>query len=83
MFIRIMGCQFFDSHPLRLQGFLPGLVGTSHSALQFMTYEGLKRDYNKSRKMPSEALLVRLLNQISRLFSHALLEKERKEESCS
>ncbi|XP_046875568.1 solute carrier family 25 member 32a [Hypomesus transpacificus] len=40
------------------RGFLPGLVGTSHAALQFMTYEGLKRDYNKYKNMPSEALLT-------------------------
>ena len=37
------------------QGFLPGLIGTSHGALQFMVYEELKRDFNKYKKMPSEA----------------------------
>lgn len=44
---------------LPTQGFVPGLVGTSHAALQFMTYEGLKREQNKYKKMPSESLLVR------------------------
>lgn len=44
---------------LPLQGFVPGLVGTSHAALQFMTYEGLKRERNKYKKMPTESLLVR------------------------
>lgn len=44
---------------LPLQGFVPGLVGTSHAALQFMTYERLKREQNKYKKMPSESLLVR------------------------
>lgn len=39
------------------RGFLPGLVGTSHAALQFMTYEGLKRDYTRVKNMPSDALL--------------------------
>lgn len=68
----IYGLPVSNSPPLSLQGFLPGLVGTSHSALQFMTYEGLKRDYNKSRKMPSEALLVRSLEHFSKFFSHAL-----------
>ncbi|XP_012673695.1 solute carrier family 25 member 32a [Clupea harengus] len=58
------------------RGFLPGLVGTSHSALQFMTYEGLKRDYNKSRKMPSDALLSPLeyiaMAAISKIFAVAV-----------
>ncbi|KAG9355762.1 hypothetical protein JZ751_000602 [Albula glossodonta] len=40
------------------RGFVPGLIGTSHAALQFMVYEELKRDYNKYKKMPSEAQLT-------------------------
>ncbi|XP_026878716.2 solute carrier family 25 member 32a [Electrophorus electricus] len=57
------------------RGFLPGLVGTSHAALQFMTYEGLKREQNRYKEMPSEALLSPLeyitMAAISKIFAVA------------
>ncbi|XP_059412802.1 mitochondrial folate transporter/carrier-like [Carassius carassius] len=58
------------------RGFVPGLVGTSHAALQFMTYEGLKREQNKYKKMPSESLLSPLeyitMAAISKIFAVAV-----------
>ncbi|XP_029920188.1 solute carrier family 25 member 32a [Myripristis murdjan] len=39
------------------RGFVPGLLGTSQAALQFMTYEALKRNSNEYKKLPSDALL--------------------------
>ncbi|KAM4631323.1 solute carrier family 25 member 32a [Polymixia lowei] len=47
----------YEGIPGLYRGFVPGLAGTSQAALQFMTYEALKRDFNKYNNMPSDALL--------------------------
>ncbi|XP_056650079.1 mitochondrial folate transporter/carrier-like isoform X1 [Monodelphis domestica] len=39
------------------RGFMPGLLGTSHGALQFMTYEMLKKRYNEHMARMQEAQL--------------------------
>ncbi|XP_034029650.1 mitochondrial folate transporter/carrier-like [Thalassophryne amazonica] len=39
------------------KGYVPGLFGTSHGALQFMAYEELKRSYNKYKKVSAEEKL--------------------------
>ena len=41
-----------------LQGFIPGVFGVSHGALQFMAYEELKKSYNKHRGLPPDAKFV-------------------------
>uniref|UniRef100_A0A8C7ZYW0 Solute carrier family 25 member 32 n=1 Tax=Oryzias sinensis TaxID=183150 RepID=A0A8C7ZYW0_9TELE len=57
------------------RGFVPGLFGTSHGALQFMAYEELKRGYNKHKKVPSEAKLNALeyitMAALSKIFAVA------------
>jgi len=41
-----------------IQGFVPGMFGVSHGALQFMTYEEMKNKYNEYRKLPIDTKLV-------------------------
>lgn len=57
------------------KGYVPGLFGTSHGALQFMAYEELKRDYNKYRKAASDAKLNPLeyivMAALSKIFAVA------------
>ncbi|XP_065346039.1 solute carrier family 25 member 32 [Cloeon dipterum] len=40
------------------KGFVPGLFGVSHGAIQFMTYEEMKNAYNEYRKLPIDAKLT-------------------------
>ncbi|KAM4705502.1 solute carrier family 25 member 32 [Rhinophrynus dorsalis] len=55
------------------KGFVPGLLGTSHGALQFMAYEELKMDYNKHLNRPSDAKLSTLeyitMAALSKIFA--------------
>ncbi|XP_053736501.1 mitochondrial folate transporter/carrier-like [Synchiropus splendidus] len=57
------------------KGYVPGLFGTSHGALQFMAYEELKRDYNRYRKVSSDAKLNALeyitMAALSKIFAVA------------
>jgi len=41
-----------------LQGFLPGVFGVSHGALQFMAYEELKKLYFQHYELPVNTRLV-------------------------
>lgn len=40
------------------QGFVPGMFGVSHGALQFMTYEEMKNKYNQYRNVPIDTKMV-------------------------
>lgn len=57
------------------KGYVPGLFGTSHGALQFMAYEELKRDYNRYKKVSSDAKLNALeyitMAALSKIFAVA------------
>ena len=43
---------------LPFQGFVPGLWGVSHGAIQFMTYEEMKCTYNNFKQQPIDTKLV-------------------------
>ncbi|KAL5287616.1 SLC25A32 family protein [Megaselia abdita] len=40
------------------RGFIPGMLGVSHGALQFMTYEEMKNRYNEYRHLPIDTKLA-------------------------
>ena len=40
------------------KGFVPGVFGVSHGALQFMAYEEMKNSFNNYRKLPIDTKLV-------------------------
>ena len=41
------------------KGFIPGIWGVSHGAIQFMAYEELKNTYNVYKKQSVDTKLVR------------------------
>lgn len=43
------------------RGFVPGMFGVSHGAIQFMTYEEMKTIYNRHRQLPIDAKLVKCI----------------------
>lgn len=55
------------------KGFLPGMFGVSHGALQFMTYEEMKNCYNQYRKLPIDTKMATseylLFAALSKLFA--------------
>ncbi|XP_015272466.1 PREDICTED: mitochondrial folate transporter/carrier [Gekko japonicus] len=55
------------------KGFVPGLFGTSHGALQFMAYEEFKSKYNKHWDRPSDSKLSTLeyiaMAALSKMFA--------------
>uniref|UniRef100_A0A3P8W174 Solute carrier family 25 member 32 n=1 Tax=Cynoglossus semilaevis TaxID=244447 RepID=A0A3P8W174_CYNSE len=56
------------------KGYVPGLFGTSHGALQFMAYEELKRDYNKYRggtRVPCNPMEYISMAALSKIFAVA------------
>ena len=44
------------------KGFVPGLFGVSHGAIQFMSYEEMKRAYCNQHGLPHNTKLVRELD---------------------
>ena len=44
------------------RGFVPGLFGTSHGAIQFMLYEEMKKMYSDYKSISINTKLVRLLH---------------------
>ncbi|XP_005103525.1 mitochondrial folate transporter/carrier isoform X2 [Aplysia californica] len=58
------------------KGFLPGIFGISHGALQFMAYEELKTLYNRHRNQPLDTRLSSLeylsFAAVSKMFAAAL-----------
>lgn len=55
------------------KGFVPGVFGVSHGALQFMAYEEMKAKYNRYRNLPIDAKLTMVeylaFASLSKLFA--------------
>ena len=47
-----------EGMPGLYKGFVPGIWGVSHGAIQFMAYEELKSSYNNYKKQPIDPQLV-------------------------
>lgn len=45
------------------KGFVPGIFGVSHGALQFMAYEEMKNRYNNYRNLPIDTKLVSVISR--------------------
>ena len=45
------------------KGFVPGIWGVSHGAIQFMIYEELKSSYHNYKRQPIDTQLVSLLTK--------------------
>jgi len=54
VFVIMGNCAFF-------QGFVPGIWGVSHGAIQFMVYEEMKTSYNNHKRQPIDSKLVKLV----------------------
>lgn len=52
------------------KGFAPGLFGVSHGAIQFMSYEELKRAYCSRHRLPHNTKLVRWLDRTDIVGGH-------------
>ena len=55
-----------------LQGFIPGVFGISHGAVQFMIYEGLKNRYNQHYSQPIDTSLVRNSTDLLHVDMHLI-----------
>lgn len=69
---------YMDLFMCSLQGFTPGLFGVFHGALQFMTYEEMKANYNQYRGHPFDQKLVNLLFLILHFFMILLCYRQQR-----
>ena len=59
MFDALKKITIHEGLPGLYKGFVPGIWGVSHGAIQFMTYEELKSAYNNYKQQPIDTKLVR------------------------